>query len=306
MISISEAIESYLDMLLNRKKLSANTLAAYRNDLQRWNSFLVGSDWLTMSDLDKYLDPLRLRGYLASLNDSLERSSVSRHLSAIRGFLRFARQRGLLNRDIGSLVPTPKVSRALPKFFKVDEVLQLVQSPDSSTRLGRRDRALFEVLYGAGLRVSEAVALNLEDLDLDSGWVRVVGKGSKERQVPLGKPAILAVQEYLSDQSREEEQSALFLNFRGSRLTTRSVARILARNLVRMATTKSLSPHGLRHSFATHLLAAGADLRTIQELLGHSRLSTTQRYTHVDLGTLLDEYRGAHPLGNKSKNGRTR
>lgn len=306
MTSISEAIDLYLEMLLNRRKLSPNTLAAYRNDLKRWDDFLGKSRFASMADLDEKFEPVRLRSYLASLNDSLERSSVSRHLSAIRGFLRFARQRGLLQRDIGTLVPTPKIRRPLPKFFKVDEMLQLVQCPDPTTQLGRRDRALFEVLYGAGLRVGEAVELDVEDIDLDSGWVRVFGKGSKERQVPLGKPALLAIQEYLSDRARPKDEKALFLNFRGTRLTTRSVARILTRHLVRMAASKSLSPHGLRHSFATHLLAAGADLRTIQELLGHSRLSTTQRYTHVDLGTLMDEYREAHPLGNKSKNGRSR
>ena len=203
-------------------------------------------------------------------------------------------------------MPTPKARRSLPKFLKVEEMLELIHAPDSATPLGRRDRALFEVLYGAGIRVSEAVGLNLDDLDLQGGWIRVLGKGSKERQVPLGSPALSAVRDYLKDPDspRDSSEHALFVNFRGGRLTSRSVARILARHLVRLASAKSLSPHGMRHSFATHLLAAGADLRTIQELLGHSRLSTTQRYTHVDLGTLLDEYRESHPLGNKGKNGR--
>jgi integrase/recombinase XerC len=293
-------------MLRDRRKLSPHTLAAYRKDLERWNAFLSGAGFSTMADLDARFEPVRLRSYLASLNDSLERSSVCRHLSAIRGFLKHSRQRGWLERDIGTLVPTPKSQRSLPKFFKIDEMLELIQAPDPATPLGRRDRALFEVLYGAGLRVSEAVGLDTGDLDLQNGWVRVMGKGSKERQVPLGAPSLAAVRDYLEhpDPPRAPGESALFVNFRGGRLTSRSVARILARHLVRLASAKSLSPHGLRHSFATHLLAAGADLRTIQELLGHSRLSTTQRYTHVDLGTLLDEYREAHPLGNKGKNGR--
>jgi integrase/recombinase XerC len=306
MTPVSAAIDLYLEMLRDRRKLSPHTLAAYRQDLGRWAGFLAESGFSTMADLDARFDPVRLRSYLASLNDSLERSSVCRHLSAIRGFLKHSRQRGWLERDIGTLVPTPKARRSLPKFLKIDEMLELIQAPDSSTPLGRRDRALFEVLYGAGLRVSEAVGLDLDDVDLQGGWVRVLGKGSKERQVPLGPPALSAVREYLDDPDRPSDASerALFLNFRGGRLTSRSVARILARHLVRLASAKSLSPHGLRHSFATHLLAAGADLRTIQELLGHSRLSTTQRYTHVDLGTLLDEYRDAHPLGNKGKNGR--
>ncbi len=305
-MTLSAAIDLHLEMLRDRRKLSPHTLAAYRRDLERWSGFLADSGFSTMSDLDARFEPVRLRGYLASLNDSLERSSVCRHLSAIRGFLRHSRQRGWLARDIGTLVPTPKARRSLPKFLKIEEMLELIHAPDSATPLGRRDRALFEVMYGAGLRVSEAVGLDLDDVDMQAGWVRVVGKGSKERQVPLGSPALAAVRDYLEnpDPPRHSSERALFVNFRGGRLTSRSVARILARHLVRLASAKSLSPHGLRHSFATHLLAAGADLRTIQELLGHSRLSTTQRYTHVDLGTLLDEYRDAHPLGNKGKNGR--
>jgi integrase/recombinase XerC len=303
MTLVSEAIEHYLDMLRDRRKLSAHTVTAYRTDLVRWNGFLAESRLETLASLDAGFEPARLRNYLASLNDQLERSSVCRHLSAIRGFLKFCRQRGWLSRDIGTLVPTPKMRRGLPKFLKVEEMEELVQAPDVATALGRRDRALFEVLYGAGLRVSEAVQLDRKDIDLEEGWVRVLGKGSKERLVPLGKPARDAVEDYLQSAPMGQD-GALFRNFRGGRLTSRSVARILARHLVRLASAKSLSPHGLRHSFATHLLAAGADLRTIQELLGHARLSTTQRYTHVDLGTLLDEYREAHPLGNKAKNGR--
>jgi integrase/recombinase XerC len=146
--------------------------------------------------------------------------------------------------------------------------------------------------------VSEAVGLSRKDLDLQGGWVKVLGKGSKERTVPFGPPARQALEEYLNDPRWQAggPEAPLFLNYRGTRLSARSVARILVKQLVRVASSKTLSPHGLRHSFATHLLAAGADLRTIQELLGHARLSTTQRYTHVDLGALLDEYRGAHPL----------
>lgn len=303
--SVSEAIAFYLDHLRNRRRLSPHTLAAYETDLERWRLFLSHSNIETLIELDRDFGPNRLRSYLASLHDQLERSSICRHLSAIRGFLKYARQQVWLSRDSGTLVPTPQARRGLPRFFKIEEIQELIQTPDVSTSLGRRDRALFEVLYGAGLRVSEAVQLNQEDVDLQQGWVRVLGKGSKERQVPLGPPAIRALQEYLQAPGRPTGENALFLNLRGTRLTSRSVARILARHLVRLGSSKSLSPHGLRHSFATHLLAAGADLRTIQELLGHSRLSTTQRYTHVDLGALLDEYRGTHPLGNKSKNGRS-
>lgn len=305
MKSVSEATATYLDMLRNRRRLSPHTLMAYENDLKQWTLHLNESGIKTLGELDREFGPNRFRNYLASLHEQLERSSICRHLSAIRGFLKYARRQLWLSRDSGTLVPTPKARRSLPRFFNIEEIRELIEAPDLTSAMGLRDRALFEVLYGAGLRVSEAVQLNLEDIDLQGGWVRVQGKGSKERQVPLGSPAIQAIQHYLGSQTRLTDESALFLNLRGSRLTSRSVARILARHLVRLGSLKSLSPHGLRHSFATHLLAAGADLRTIQELLGHARLSTTQRYTHVDLGALLDEYRETHPLGNKSKNGRS-
>jgi len=305
MTLVSDAINLYLDYLRDRRKLSPHTLKAYETDLAHWCGFLREAQMETLAKLNSQYEPARLRHYLASRGDSLGRNSVCRHLSAIRGFLKHARQQGWLERDIGKLVPTPKGRRSLPQFLKIEEIQELIEAPDSTTWMGRRDRALFEILYGAGLRVSEGVGLDIEDIDLNQGWVRVLGKGNRERLVPLGTPAIQAVRDYLESRTPTADPRPLFLNFRGGRLTTRSVARILARHLVRLASSKSLSPHGLRHSFATHLLAAGADLRTIQELLGHSRLSTTQRYTHVDLGTLLDEYRVAHPLGKKTTNGHT-
>jgi integrase/recombinase XerC len=191
------------------------------------------------------------------------------------------------------------MNKSLPRFFKIEEMQELIEAPDTATVLGRRDRAIFEIIYGSGLRVSECVGLNVGDVDLHSGWVKVLGKGNKERTVPFGTPAKKAIEDSLSDRSAREAVAPLFVNFRGSRLTARSVARILTKHLIRMAAARSISPHGLRHSFATHLLAAGADLRTIQELLGHARLSTTQRYTHVDLGALLDEYRDSHPLAKR-------
>jgi len=188
------------------------------------------------------------------------------------------------------------MKKTLPQFLKIEEMRELIEAPDLSTQLGRRDRAIFELIYGSGLRVSEAVGLDLKDLDLKQGWVRVFGKGSKERTVPFGSQARDALENMISDHENQTNDSPLFTNFRGSRLTSRSVARVLTKHLLRIAASRSISPHGLRHSFATHLLSAGADLRSIQELLGHERLSTTQRYTHVDLGALVDEYRESHPL----------
>jgi integrase/recombinase XerC len=294
-MDVSHSIQEFLEHLAARKA-SPNTLRAYEVDLKHWLGDLQRREIQTVEALAKDLKALHLRSYLSGLYDSHERSSLSRRLSAIRSYLRFLRQQGWIEKDVGALVPSPKYQRSLPKFMKVEEMLELVQAPDLTKALGRRDRALFELMYGCGLRVSEAVGLNLADIDLKECWVKVFGKGSKERMVPFGAPAREAIEAYLDGREELKPASPLFVNYKGSRLTARSVARILAKHLVRIASTKTLSPHGMRHSFATHLLAAGADLRTIQEMLGHSRLSTTQRYTHVDLGALVDEYRNAHPL----------
>lgn len=305
-IDLKDATARFLENLAAQRGASPHTCRAYGIDLENWIKDLEHNRGIcTIADLSSKLEPVHLRSYLAGLHDSHERTSICRRLSAIRSFLRFLRLKQWINRDIGVLVPSPKAKRSLPRFLKIEEIQELVEAPDSSTRLGRRDRALFEILYGCGLRVSEAVGLDLGDVDLENGWVRVLGKGSKERTVPFGLPAKEALELYLSDSANladlKRRGGPLFVNYLGTRLTARSVARILNRHLVRVASAKTLSPHGLRHSFATHLLAAGADLRTIQEMLGHSRLSTTQRYTHVDLGALVDEYRGSHPLNGFSK-----
>jgi integrase/recombinase XerC len=296
-MQIHKAAEQFLSTLRDQKRYSPHTLRAYRTDLEHWLKDLRQERAIQeLNDLNCRLEPSHLRSYLSSLYDSHEKSSLCRRLSAIRSFLKFLRQRGWLTRDIGVLIPTPKMQKALPQFFKIEEMEELIAAPDVTTHSGRRDRAILEVLYGCGLRVSEGVGLNVVDIDLERGWLTVLGKGSKERTVPFGPPAREAIEAYLSDRPNLEPGDPLFVNFRGTRLTSRSVARLLAKHLIRMAAARSISPHGLRHSFATHLLSAGADLRTIQELLGHARLSTTQRYTHVDLGALLDEYRGSHPL----------
>lgn len=282
------------------RRLSPNTHRAYATDLADWCADLRERGFQELEKLGTELKPLHIRSYLARLHSTHERSSVSRRLSSIRSFLRFCRRRDLILRDIGTLVPAPKTSRALPRFFGIDEMVELVEAPDLSTRLGRRDRALFELMYASGLRVSEAVGLNCGDLSFSEGWVRVFGKGGKERMVPFHEKSRESLELYLSDRGADQadrlDDLPLFVNFHGTRLSARSVARILQKHLVRIGASKSLSPHGIRHSFATHLLAGGADLRAIQEMLGHSRLSTTQRYTHVDLGGIVEEYQDAHPL----------
>lgn len=295
-MDLSSAVDGFLEHLATQRRVSPHTLRAYALDLRHWTVDLGTRGFAQVVDLGEGLEPIHLRSYLAKLYDSHERSSLCRRLSAIRSFLKYLRAREWIGRDVGALVPSPKMNQALPKFLKVEEVFELIEAPDCSRALGRRDRALFELMYASGLRVSETVSLDVSSLDLAGGWVRVMGKGSKERTVPFGTQARAALEVYLADREKGRGDEPLFVNFRGSRLSARSVARILQKHLVRIACAKSLSPHGIRHSFATHLLAAGADLRTIQEMLGHARLSTTQRYTHVDLGALVDEYRQAHPL----------
>ena len=293
-----QALERFLDYCQYERGLSSHTIRAYRQDLMSWITFLQTMQSIQdVNALGQHLELSNLREYLVTLMETHERSSLNRTLSTIRSFLRLMRQKGWLQRDVGWLVPSLKMERTLPRFLRVEEMLELLKCPDTDSFLGKRDRAILEVLYGCGLRVSELVALNEVDLDLQAGWMCVYGKGSKERMVPVGDPACQALTDYLiAKKSRFGQKSALFLNYKGDRLTTRSVARALSRHAVRAALMSGISPHGLRHSFATHLLAAGADLRAIQELLGHTRLSTTQRYTQVDTGTLLDEYRATHPL----------
>jgi integrase/recombinase XerC len=297
---LNDAIDIFIQYLQTQRNASPHTIRAYQQDLNHWLDYLINVQMIHhLDELDRLLEPIHLRNYLSGLYDTHEKSTLCRRLSAIRSFLKFLRSRQWLKRDVGVLIPSPKLNKNLPRFLKVEEAIELVEAPDLSTCLGRRDRALFEVLYGCGIRVGEAVGLNFGSLDLEGGWITVFGKGSKERMIPIGRPAIEAIRTYMRDLKSTRSEDPVFVNFKGTRLSARSVARILMKHLVRVASTKTLSPHGLRHSFATHLLFAGADLRTIQELLGHACLSTTQKYTHVDLGMLLDEYRGAHPLNRK-------
>ncbi len=229
--------------------------------------------------------------------------SVVRKMSTLRTFFRFLKRKGVVHQNWIALIPSPKVEKKLPRFLKVEEILELMKAPDETTWRGKRDRALLELMYGCGLRVSEVAELNRSQLTEKRGWVRVIGKGQKERWVPLNPIVEEALEQYFKDRPPVTDPELVFVNFRMTRLTSRSIARVLARQLIRathlLTGNEKASPHALRHSFATHLLSAGADLRSIQELLGHARLSTTQRYTHLDLGHLMDTYRNAHPLSKK-------
>lgn len=300
MSHLPELIEGYLDHLRYQRNMSAATVRAYGSDLTAFAEFLRDSGLPTAPDR---VDPLAVRAWLAKQHrDGQERSSVARRVSALRSFFRHLVREGVVADNPLDRVVTPRVRRRLPRHLNVDEVAILVASPDASKPIGLRDRALLELLYATGLRVSELCSLDLEDLDLHELVLRVVGKGSVERMVPFGSRAAEALRAYLASRHRLQRRGggdpdALFVNYRGGRLSSRSVRRTLEQTIRRCAIKHRISPHGLRHSFATHLLDAGADLRSIQELLGHASLSTTQRYTHVTTERLREVYRKAHPRG---------
>ncbi len=288
-------IDQFTDFLKAEQGVSAHTLRAYSIDLNDFSSFL--------DKKPRDIDNLDIRSFLASLHHrKLKKSSISRKLATIRSFFKYLHREGHVKRNPARLVSSPKVSKTLPKFLTIDETFSLMDTPQGDTFRPTRDKAILELLYSSGLRVSELTSLDIVDLDIKESLVRVKGKGMKERIVPIGSKAMEAIQNYIAERiSLRKKSHALFLNNRGGRLTQRSVRRILL-HYSRMINLKGgLSPHTLRHTFATHLLHEGADLRAIQELLGHSSLSTTQKYTHVDIGYLTEVYDKAHPMARKDK-----
>lgn len=300
---VRSEIGDFLDYLTYERNVSVNTVTAYREDLDSFVSFL-SEEYLNMSrellDLEK-VDHLAIRSYLAHLNRrKLSRSSIARQLSALRTFFRFLIREGIVPTNPARAVATPKREKHLPSVLQTSEIEVLFEQPDLQTPLGIRDRAWLELLYASGLRVSELVGIDLDDFELRARLLKVRGKGSKERIVPFGGKASEALEAWLAARSElrkpgDDEEQPLFLNNRGERITARSIRRIMDK-YVRSASLKAgVSPHTLRHSFATHLLTAGADLRAIQELLGHVSLSTTQKYTHLNDWTLIETYRKAHP-----------
>jgi len=299
---------------LRRRDMSAHTLAAYENDVATFLGHTARIrqkrvDALTPSDVDAFA----IRAFLGELHKQrISASSSARKLSAIRTFVKFLRREDLIEDDPATLVASPKIPETIPAHLTVGEMNRLLEMPDSSMPLGRRDRAILELFYASGLRLSELVGLDMEDVNLSARMVRVLGKGRKERLVPFNHTTVEAIRAYLKDRTgalgargatgakakpgrRVAAQAPLFLNYRGERLSARSVDRLVRRYVAECGAKFGISPHALRHSFATHLLANGADLRAIQELLGHARLSTTQRYTHVNAQQLIDVYRKSHP-----------
>jgi integrase/recombinase XerC len=314
---VKEQLRSFLDYLRLNRNASPHTVAAYDSDLSQFLTFAATQHRKSRTELQPAeIDLVTIRAFLADLyRQGQARASVSRKLSALRSFTRYMRREGWIEGDPVALAASPKKEQKVPAHLSVDEMSTLLATPDASQPLGCRDRAFLELFYASGLRLSELVGLDVEDVNLTARMVRVMGKGAKERIVPFNDAARKSLAAWLKDRaalvnahvttpnSQKKTKGpgsrlgadALFVNFRGSRLTGRSVQRLLARYVSMCSTRFGISPHALRHSFATHLLERGADLRAIQELLGHVQLSTTQRYTHVNTAQLLDVYRKAHP-----------
>jgi integrase/recombinase XerC len=298
---VQSEIGDFLDYLTYERNVSTNTVTAYRVDLESFVSFLC-NDYFTLGrdqlELRK-VDHLTIRSYLAHLGRrKLSRASMARHLSALRSFFKFLMREGLADVNPARSVATPKREKHLPAVMQTSDVALLLEQPDTSLTLGLRDRAWLELLYGSGLRISELVGVDIDDLELRAKLVKVRGKGSKERIVPFGSKAEEALRAWLNvrgERVNDVEEQAVFVNYRGQRITTRSVARLFDGYVRDAALRAGISPHTMRHSFATHLLNAGADLRGIQELLGHASLSTTQKYTHLNDWQLIAVYKKAHP-----------
>lgn len=315
MTPIETCVERYLDHLAVERGLSAHTLHAYRRDLGRYVAFLRTRGTSDPGDIDDGL----VRSFVASVSASThgpdERpyraTSVARTLSSIRSFHRFLVREGVTDRDPARGVSQPKLPRTLPHPLTVDEIGRLLEAPDGATPAGQRDRAILELLYGSGLRVSELTGLDVDDLDLDAGTVRVLGKGGKEREVPVGRYGRDAVETYLVRArpafARGRGRGALFLNQRGGRLSRQSCDRMLRAAARAAGIDRAVSLHTLRHSYATHLLEGGADVRVVQELLGHASVATTQIYTLVTREHLREVYYTSHPRARRlPAGGRTR
>ena len=293
-------IEKFSTYLSDERNLSPHTRVAYLRDLGEFHAFLKRHGGSEHADLAK-VDSLLLRRYLAELHKRNQRTSIARKLSALRTFFRYLVREGSLPSNPTEGLSTPKLNRYLPKTLSVDEATALMERGYGNSLLDLRDRAIVELFYSSGLRVSELTGLDVGSLDFRENLVRVLGKGRKERIVPVGRKAHEALLSYLEERGKPGAEEPLFLNARRGRLTPRSVQRNLKARLLKAGLIKDISPHALRHSFATHLLDGGADLRAIQELLGHASLSTTQKYTQVSVDQLMAVYDKAHPRSKKKR-----
>lgn len=305
-MSPDEALVAFVAYLEGEKRASPHTVSAYRHDLESLLAFVRAK---SASDVSlESIDLYALRGWLGQLSRTIAPSSVARHVAAVRTWMRWLRRRGVLTKSPADELASPKARRPLPTFLSVDAAAEVMETPDASTPTGKRDRAILELLYGSGVRVSELGALSRGDVDLEGREARVLGKGKKERNVPIGEKCATALVAYLEVRGQfrhpktgDHDAHALFLSARGRRLGVRAVQDLVHKYGALGAGRADLHPHALRHTCATHLLDGGADLRAIQEFLGHSSLSTTQRYTHVSMEHLMKVYDAAHPLARVSR-----
>ena len=304
---LHNGIDLFIAYLGDQKGYSQHTVRNYLNDLKQFSDFLStkgdASQKRGKEDVEiEAIDSLIIRGYVGSLYGKLRRTSIARKLSAVRSFFLFLEKEGIGKGNPAADIATPKLEKYIPTYLPVDDVFRLLERPDREKPLGLRDLAVLEVLYSCGIRAGELEGLNIANIDFNERLVKVTGKGNRERVVPIGRQALKAVRNYLDathtirkKQGEVLPESPLFINFRGGRLSARSIGRIIKKYVKETGLTSEISPHSMRHTFATHLLDGGADLRSVQELLGHASLSTTQKYTHVSLDRLMEVYDKAHP-----------
>jgi integrase/recombinase XerC len=304
---MEKLIEQFLEHLRYERNVSAHTLRNYSSDLEQFIDYLApietSSGKRKIPDIGD-IDHLTIREWMAALHSAQKKkASIARKLAALRTFFQFLVREGILELNPAKLVSTPRLEKKLPQHLSIEEAIRFIETPDPDTDLGKRDRAILELMYATGVRVAELTTLNLADIDFRNQLIRVTGKRRKQRIVPFGEPAGDAIRHYLGVRDKilfhapvsKRDDEALFLNYQGTRITTRSVGRMVDKYIRICAGMHNISPHALRHSFATHLLDSGADLRDIRELLGHARLSTTQIYTHVSMEKLIEVYDKAHP-----------
>ena len=303
---LHDLIEQFIEYLRNQKRYSLHTIRNYQIDLRQFSEFVASREARSEGENSDagigMIDSQVIRTYLGSLYGRFRRSTIARKLSAVRSFFLFLERKGLTKWNPAADIATPKLEKYMPTYLLVDEVFRLLERPEREKPLGLRDLAILEVLYSCGFRVSELEALTVSSIDFDERLVRVIGKGDKERIVPIGRQALQAVRNYLEATQYLRRRNVyisrdapLFINFRGGALSGRSIGRIIKKYAIESGLTADISPHSMRHTFATHLLDGGADLRAVQELLGHESLSTTQKYTHVSLDRLMEVYDKAHP-----------
>ena len=298
---MEKAIQEFKNYLLVEKNASSNTLDAYLNDITQFQDFLTHSGHVVESSSIRIetIDRLAVRSFMGYLYEKkYSAATMRRKLSTLSSFFRFLCREGYVKNNVANTVPAPRMQNKLPAYFSVDDMFRLLQLPQGESFLPVRDRALLELFYSCGLRISELVGLTLENTNLKSRTIKVLGKGGKERLLPLGRQCVDALKTYLNarmDKTRKPGTDQLFLNHRGAGITVRGVRKVVDKYIKQGNFAGGVSPHSIRHSFATHLLEGGADLRSIQELLGHSSLSTTQKYTHLTLDRLSETYDKAHP-----------